>query len=144
MKRIATIIIRNEKGDFFVHQRSKEKKTFPNLFGLGAGGHIEENETPEEGAARELFEETSLNEKPMPLFNFDFESGSDSYPVYVFLVNTGKEPSFEEKEWKWSGWMSRIEVDQLLQEEKLCPDTAIFYKKYCTDHLDAVSNFLKK
>jgi len=38
MKRIATIIIRNQAGDFFVHQRKENKKTFPNLFGLGAGG----------------------------------------------------------------------------------------------------------
>jgi mutator protein MutT len=144
MKRIATIIIRNEKGDFFVHQRSEEKKTFPSLFGLGAGGHIEGGETPEEGAARELFEETGLSEKPVFLFNFDFESSSDSYPVYVFLVNASEEPNFEEREWQWSGWMSRDEVDQLLQEEKLCPDTAIFYKKYCTDYLDAVSDFSKK
>lgn len=130
MKRIAVIIIQNEKGDFFVHQRSEEKKTFPRLFGLGAGGHIEENENPEEGAARELFEETGLNEKLISLFNFNFELSDESYPVYVFLISTKKQPNFEEKEWSWSGWMGRGEVDQLLQEEKLCPDTAIFYKKY--------------
>ena len=34
------IIVRNKNGNYFVHQRNSDKKTFPNLFGLGAGGHI--------------------------------------------------------------------------------------------------------
>ena len=137
VKRIATIIIRNKNGDFFVHQRRKEKKTFPSLFGLGAGGHIEENETPEEGAARELFEETGINKNPTFLFNFDYESDVDSYPVYVFIVETEKEPNFEEREWQWSGWVNKEAVDDLLQADKLCPDTAIFYKIFCENFLDS-------
>ncbi|MFA5157637.1 MAG: hypothetical protein WC451_00385 [Patescibacteria group bacterium] len=37
---IVVAIIKNQQGGFFVHQRSGDKKTFPNLYGLGVGGHI--------------------------------------------------------------------------------------------------------
>ncbi|MBX2866549.1 NUDIX domain-containing protein [Candidatus Kaiserbacteria bacterium] len=133
MKRIATIIVRNNAGDFYVHQRRSDKKTFPDYYGLGAGGHIEDGETPEEGAARELQEETGLTGELKQFFHFEYTNGDESYPVYAFEIQTNQEPSVAETEWQWCGWMSKDEVDALLEENKLCPDTAIFYRKYRTD-----------
>ena len=41
---IVTIIIKNNKVQFFIHQRKSDKQTFPNLYGLGAGGKIKLDE----------------------------------------------------------------------------------------------------
>jgi len=60
--RAASIIIKDKKDNFFIHQRNSNKKIFPNLFGVGAGGHIEKGETIKEAAERELFEETGLRQ----------------------------------------------------------------------------------
>ena len=127
----AIIIIRNKKGLFFVHQRNNNKKTFPNLYGLGAGGHIEENETKEMAAKRELFEETGLGTKLKYLFQITYESKDFTNEMEVFETEIDLEKlETENGEWQWSGWMEKEEVYKLFEDKKLCPDTAMFYKKY--------------
>ncbi|KKR81463.1 MAG: Mutator mutT protein [Candidatus Daviesbacteria bacterium GW2011_GWA1_41_61] len=70
---IVVIIVRNDKGKFFVHQRSSHKKNFPNKYGLGAGGHINEGEKPEEATRREFFEETGLTTPVKYLFDINYQ-----------------------------------------------------------------------
>jgi mutator protein MutT len=127
---IAVIIIRNSKGEYFVHQRRAEKKVFPNLFGLGAGGKIEEGEDVLTGALRELEDETGITGDITYLFEFDFESEEVSYPIFVYELTTDQTITPTQREWKWSGWMTKDQVDQLLINNELCPDTAVFYKRY--------------
>jgi len=127
----AIIIIRNKEGLFFVHQRNSDKKTFPNLYGLGAGGHIEENETSKMAAKRELFEETGLKTELKYLFQVTYESKDFTNEMEVFETETDLEKlETENGEWQWAGWMKKEEVDNLVKENKLCPDTAEVYKKY--------------
>jgi len=133
----AIIIIRNTKGQFFVHQRNSNKKNFPNLFGLGAGGHIEEGETPEMAAKRELFEETGLKTDLKYLFQITYESKDFTNEMEIFETETDLEKlETDNGEWQWSEWMEKEEVDDLVKENKLCPDTKIVYKNY----LESVAN----
>jgi 8-oxo-dGTP pyrophosphatase MutT (NUDIX family) len=127
---IVTIIIKNQLGQFFVHQRSSNKKTFPNKYGIGAGGHIEENETNEEAAHRELKEEANLDTPVRFLFDINYKDDHSDYPVYVYeTINDGNIDT-NISEWQWSGWLDRAELNKLMEDDKLCPDTAQFYKKY--------------
>lgn len=132
------IIIRNINGDYFVHRRNSNKKNFPNLFGLGAGGHIEENETKEEAAKRELFEETGLETELKYLFHKTYIGNEFTNEMDIFETKTDLEKlETENGEWQWCGWMKKKEVDELLKEDKLCPDTAEVYKIY----LDSVASW---
>lgn len=132
------IIIRDKKGNYFVHQRNSNKRTSPNLFGLGAGGHIEENETKEEAAKRELFEETGLKTELKYLFHKTYIGVEFTNEIDVFETKTDLEKlETENGEWQWCGWMKKKEVDKLLKENKLCPDTAEVYKTY----LDSVASW---
>lgn len=128
---IVVVIIKNKQGDFFVHQRAKSKKTFPNLYGLGIGGHIKEDEGRDEAARRELKEEADLETSVNYLFSIKYQPMTGSpYNVYIYETFAQKEiPTFTE-EWQWSGWMNKDELDKLQDNEKLCPDTAKFYQKY--------------
>lgn len=125
------VVIKDREGNYFVHQRNSNKKTFPNLFGLGAGGHIEENETKEEAAKRELFEETGLKTELKYLFHKTYVGNEFTNEIEVFETKTDLEKlETENGEWQWCGWMEKKEVDQLLKGNKLCPDTAEVYKTY--------------
>lgn len=125
------IIIRNNKGQYFVHRRNKNKKTSPNLFGLGAGGHIENGETKEKAAERELFEETGLKNNLRYLFFLKYRDNNFANDIEVFETETNlEELQTDNGEWQWSGWVNQEKVNNLLEKKKLCPDTAEVYKKY--------------
>lgn len=126
---MVVIIVQNSLGSLFVHQRSVDKKIFPSFFGLGAGGHIEQGETPNQAANRELQEELGINNKVESLFSIDFKSDDVEHTVHVFKVlhNGNVKPC---KEFQWSGWLNIEKVDQIANDDKLCPDTKILYEKW--------------
>lgn len=134
---IVTIIIRNIAGQFYVHQRSPVKLTFPNLYGLGAGGHIQDNETPNKAVKRELMEETGLDTEPTFLFSFPFTANNVPYTLYVHEVLSDENIHPDKEEWQWSGWLSQAEIDNLVKQDKLMPDTTIFYKRYIKEKLES-------
>lgn len=60
MKKIAAIILENDKGEFlFALRDDKSWIPFPNHWDL-IGGHVEEGETPEEALVREIKEELDI------------------------------------------------------------------------------------
>jgi mutator protein MutT len=128
------IIVQNSSGQLFVHQRSADRKMFPLLYGLGAGGHVEPKESPAQAAKRELKEELNLNTKVEPLFSIDFESDKIKHTIHVFKVSYDGEIK-QCKEFKWSGWMNIEQVDQLVANNKLCPDTKVLYEKWRNEYL---------
>jgi 8-oxo-dGTP diphosphatase len=63
VKKIAAIILENDKGEFLLYLRdSKPGIPFPDHWDL-IGGHVEEGETPEEALVREFKEELDLDLK---------------------------------------------------------------------------------
>ncbi len=61
MKKIAAIILENDKGEFLLYLRdNKPGIPFPLCWDL-IGGHVEEGETPEEALVREVKEELDID-----------------------------------------------------------------------------------
>jgi 8-oxo-dGTP pyrophosphatase MutT (NUDIX family) len=130
---VAVIFIRNRVGDFFVHQRLPTKETFPNKYGLGAGGYVDSSESPNMAAQRELREETGLQTPIQYVCTLEFDA-PDFHQISHLFVTEGDGPiRNDETEWQWSGWMSKAEVDDLLRESKLCTDTAALYERYVSE-----------
>ncbi len=127
---VSIVFIRNSKGEFFLHQRLASKKKFPNKFGIGAGGHIDEGETPENAAVRELFEETGLRTPVKYLFTMDFDLPDFQQISHAYVTETDETLRTDETEWQWSGWMKKEAVDRLLADGKLCTDTGVMYERY--------------
>ena len=57
---ISAIALIDKEGRLLIQQRSSNKKTEPNKWDLSGAGHIDVDETPEQAAVRELFEETGI------------------------------------------------------------------------------------
>lgn len=123
---VSVIIVQNSKGELYAHKRSPNKKTFPNLYGLGAGGRLEGGETPLQAAQRELNEELNIKPKLKFLFAFNYKNTL----LNVFYTIYDGEISGMNEEFSWVGWMTTEELDKLVNEKKLMPDTEIFYKRF--------------
>lgn len=89
MKKIAAIILENDKGEFLLALRdNKSWIPFPNHWDL-IGGHVEEGETPEEALVREYKEELDLELKEYTFFRkYECLSG-DAYDNIKYIY-TGK------------------------------------------------------
>lgn len=89
MKKIAAIILENDKGEFLLALRdNKSWIPFPNHWDL-IGGHVEEGETPEEALVREYNEELDLDLKEYSFFRkYECLTG-DAYENTKYIY-TGK------------------------------------------------------
>ncbi|MFH0713533.1 MAG: NUDIX domain-containing protein [Candidatus Micrarchaeota archaeon] len=130
---IAVTILQNANGLFFVHQRSDRKKFFPSLYGLGAGGQVEQGETSQKAVQRELKEELGIDAVPKFLFTFQVESktadNTTALTMHYFHVVSDVEPKTCD-EFQWTGWMNKEEVNKLATSGKMTPGAKTAWEKF--------------
>lgn len=129
-KEIVIIILRNSSGQYHVNQRRADKQYFPSYYALGAGGRVEEGETPEQAALRELTEELGIRVQPTYRFSAPFHSPIVSHLMHVFDITYDDALQPTDQEFQWTGWMTPDQVDQILAGGKMCPDLAVAYQRY--------------
>lgn len=57
---VCDVVVRHRDGTYLLMQRALDKKGWPGMFEVGAGGSALKGETPLQGALRELKEETGI------------------------------------------------------------------------------------
>lgn len=66
---VAEVAVKHADGDVLITLRDASKQTWPNCWELGAGGSVLKDESPQDGAMRELREETGIiADQLTPLF----------------------------------------------------------------------------
>lgn len=87
MKKIAAIILENDKGQFLLALRdNKPGIPFPNHWDL-IGGHVEVGETPEQALVREFKEELDLDLKEYTFFKKFACFSGDTYPNIKYIYS---------------------------------------------------------
>ena len=103
MLKVSGCLVKAEEKILLV-RRSKTDIKRPGLWEMPAGG-VDGGETPEQGAIRELKEETSLEPKSIKLFEtHEIKTENDHKIFYCYLVeptNTNVKLSFEHDAFQW-------------------------------------------
>ncbi len=128
--KLAIVIIKNNKNQFFVHQRKASKKTFPLKWAIGAGGSVRPKESFKEAANRESKEELGVKAKLEYLFDFAFKSSHSHYKAKVFFgIHTGS-IKLNKIECEQGKWVTASGLRKMIKQGVFCPDTALFTTKY--------------
>ena len=117
------VCIFNSEGKMLIQQRQPFKTTWPVLWDLSIGGHIEAGETSEDSAERELFEELGIkrdfsNERPH--FTINFVHGFDDYFFLLEDIDLD-ELTLQETEVKAVKWAGLEEIKKMIEDGSFIP-----------------------
>lgn len=128
-KAVRCYVIKNSKVVAVRYKKGMKKEDYYDI----PGGKIEDGETPEQAALREMKEETGLN-----IYNLKHKGNMIiEYPdrIYDFDVFTTNESQgvLQENEENISEW---IEIEELLQKEKILSNIIILKKEFIKGLID--------
>jgi len=84
--RAVSIAVINKQGAILLQKRSQRKDLYPGLYALSASGHVDKNETYEEAAKRELFEELGVSLVPQFCETFIIRTGEETEMIALFTL----------------------------------------------------------
>jgi ADP-ribose pyrophosphatase YjhB (NUDIX family) len=126
---VCDILIRHRDGDFLLTLRDSRKEMYPGCWEASAGGSALAGETPEEGARREMQEETGLKAEKLELISITRKPDSRSV-VYAFIamVDAAKDSvMLQEGDTVDYQWMKLSALRKMIRDE---PVLAIQYPRY--------------
>ena len=82
---VCDILIRHRDGEFLLTRRDPNKEPYPGCLEASAGGSVLAGETPEEGARREMKEETGLETDKLEQISVTHRPGSKAF-IYAWLA----------------------------------------------------------
>ena len=126
---VCDILIRHADGEFLLTLRDPNKDIYPCCWEASAGGSALAGETPEEGAQREMLEETGLKAEKLELISVNYKLPSRSV-IYAYLgvVNGPKDAvrlqAGETVDYRW------MDADSFLRLIRTEPVLKIQYPRY--------------
>lgn len=120
--RIVRIIVEDPQGRILLQKRSAKMKLYPNCWDQSAAGHVDEGETYEEAARRELFEEIGIKNHDLEEIDHYYWEGSFEGRKLnrfnkVYKCRVSKTPkNLEKEEVTEVRWLTVEEVKRLVKE----------------------------
>lgn len=130
------IVVFNDAGELYVHQRTDTKDVFPGLFDFAAGGVLAAGESPDDGAARELAEELGIDGVSMtPIGQADYADAHTSYRAFLYRTVWNGPIRMQPEEVQWGGWMSLTELQQRIAADpaSFVPDSVALWPHLTSD-----------
>lgn len=105
--RATGVLVRNARGDIYVHRRTDTKDVFPGAHDCWAGGVLLAGEDPLLGAERELAEELGVVGVPLvPLAVVPYEDDVTRHVGHLYEIRAEGPFRHQPEEIAWGGWMS--------------------------------------
>ena len=132
------VIVRDSRGRIFVHRRTPTKDVYPGLLDYCAGGVIQAGESPDDSAAREVFEELGVEGVTLRRFGVGtYDDDHTSYVAFLYETVFDGPMRLQEEEVSWGDW---VDVHELLtrldrEPEQFVPDSTALARS----HLDVLA-----
>ncbi len=126
---VSEILVQHTDGDFLMMQRDFKKPIAPGKYEISAGGSVLQGENAEEGARRELFEETGIESGTFTLLeSIISEEYRSIFKVFYCKTDCDKEAiRLQDGETVSFSWVSLETLQNMLLEKdcKICRPEAI-------------------
>lgn len=111
------MILQDENGRFLLAQRSLTKKKNPGRWSSSAAGHVDEDETYEEAANREMFEEIGVK-TPLTIIGKFHNDAADAFiTVFSGTITSDTPISVDSDEVAATQWFTRDEIRHLIETD---------------------------
>tara|TARA_Y100000310_G_C20601720_1_gene773381 strand:- start:379 stop:906 length:528 start_codon:yes stop_codon:yes gene_type:complete len=129
--RAANVIVSNEKGQIFVHQRKIGIKIYSGKWDMKFGGAVIFGETYEDAAKRELEEEAGIKDVKLTfLFPQKFRSDIRNVNRQVFIITYEGPFNLQKEEVEQGKFMTIPEIKELEKKGMLSPTGIQVFNQY--------------
>lgn len=128
---VVVALIHDTYNKIFIARRAVSKSFHPGMFEI-IGGHIEPNETPEEGLKREVYEEINAHirvGKIIDAFTYSDDGALKVELCYLCEFEEGEQPLLNPDDHSESLWIGPDEIDKFEKEDE---ETAALRKAFRT------------
>jgi isopentenyldiphosphate isomerase len=140
--RHAYVILRDSEGYFLLQKRSRMKKKFPGRLTWAATGHVDEGETYETAAHRELFEEIGIQTNLTHIQTLQgatrnkFGKPDTFISVFEGVVDRSSSLTLDPEEVESIGWFSYDEIKSTTatQPDLLTPNMRYIFRQLYASH----------
>jgi 8-oxo-dGTP pyrophosphatase MutT (NUDIX family) len=123
MHRATYIAVVNDRLELAIHQRAATKDLWPSYWDLAAGGVLGIDETPQDGAVRELAEELGITAPLAHLGTALYEDTDVSVLGDIFLARHNGPFDYVDGEVQRAEWISLDDLRVALPTRSFCPDS---------------------
>lgn len=135
--RCAEIAVVNSSGEIYVHRRTETKDVYPGMYDMVVGGVLATAESWDEGAARELAEETGIAGVPLRfLVDHVFDGPKERALMRLYEVTWDGPIVPQPEEIAWGAFVRFEELDRMLAEREFCPDSVEVFELWRNGRLD--------
>jgi isopentenyldiphosphate isomerase len=135
--RCAEIAVVNSSGEIWVHRRTDTKDVYPGLHDMVVGGVLASGESWEDGARRELAEETGIAGVPLRfLVDHVFVGPEERALMRLYEVTWDGPIAPQPEEIAWGAFVGFEELDRMLAEREFCPDSVEVFELWRNGRLE--------
>ena len=118
------VVVRNSRGEVYVHRRTDTKDVFPGRYDFAAGGVLQAGEIPYDAAVREAAEELGVHGVELePLGEADYADEHTRYHAFAYTCVYDGPITWQAEEVAWGDWVSVARLRDMLDQEDFVPDT---------------------
>lgn len=121
--RAVYILVFNEEGQIFVHQRTGTKDVYPGYFDVAGGGVVAAGESYDDAARRELEEELGIIGQPLRrVLALQFEDAGNQVNGMVYTCTHSGSLRLQAEEIVGGEWLDLDVLLERIQQASFCPD----------------------